>query len=300
MSDRRRPSLFWPLLVIGLGVLLLLQNLNLLPAGLWAALAQLWPVLFILAGLDMLLGRRSPAGIAAVLLIGALLVAGALTWAAIRASQLPAGNAASLIQTAQGAQALDVRLDFQAGELRLAALGPSDHVLEGDVQNGRGEAVEQTYSVRAGTGRLRLQQTTSALLLPFLSRRGSAARWDIRLSAELPVTLDVTTGASQATLDLSGLKLSDLSLRTGVGQTQVTFPPQGAVVARVSAGVGETTFTIPPGLPARITVRSGLASISAPPRFARAGNVYTTPGFETTGNYLDLEVSAGVGRVVIQ
>lgn len=300
MNDRRRAGLFWPLLVIGLGVLLLLQNFGLLPAGLWAALAQLWPVLFILAGLDMLFGRRSPGGIAAVLVIGGLLVAAALTWTAIRASQLPAGNRASLVQTAQGAQSLDVRLDFQAGELRLGALGPSDHAMEGDVQNGRGQAVDQTYAVRAGLGRLQLRQTTSALLLPFLSRGDSGARWDIRLSAALPLTLDVTTGASLAALDLSGLKLSELHLRTGVGQTEVSFPAQGAIAAQVRAGVGDTTFTIPAGLPARITVRSGLASISAPPRFARAGNVYTTPGFQPTGDYLDLDVSAGVGRVIIQ
>ncbi len=251
-NSYRRPSLFWPVLLIGLGVLLLLQNLNLLPAGLWAALAQLWPVLFILAGLDMLLGRRSRGGIAAVLLIGGLLVAVALTWAAVRASQLPAGNAVSLVQTTQEAQRLDVRLDFKAGELRLSGLGPSDHAMEGQVQNGRGESVEQTYAVRGGTGRLLLRQTTNALLLPFLGRRDSAARWEIRLSGELPVTLDVTTGASLTALDLSGLQLSELRLRTGVGQTEVSFPRRGATLAHVTAGVGGTTFTIPadPALPA--------------------------------------------------
>jgi hypothetical protein len=35
-------------------------------------------------GLDMLLGRRSPGRVAAVLLAGALLVAAALTWMQVR------------------------------------------------------------------------------------------------------------------------------------------------------------------------------------------------------------------------
>ena len=48
MYNDRRPGLFWPLILIGLGALLLLQNLGYLPAGLWPALAQLWPVIFIL------------------------------------------------------------------------------------------------------------------------------------------------------------------------------------------------------------------------------------------------------------
>jgi len=98
-----RPSLFWPLLLIGLGVLLLLQTLALLPASLWAALAQLWPLLFIVFGLDLLIGRRSARGAATVLIVGVVLVAGSLTWAAVRASLLPAGAAEPLGQTLQGA-----------------------------------------------------------------------------------------------------------------------------------------------------------------------------------------------------
>ena len=70
MPTRDRPGLFWPLVIIGAGALLLLDNLGWLPAGWWAALRQLWPVLIILLGLDMLLGRRTPVRVSAVLLLG--------------------------------------------------------------------------------------------------------------------------------------------------------------------------------------------------------------------------------------
>jgi hypothetical protein len=299
MSDYRRPSLFWPLVLIGLGALLLLQNFGLLPTGLWPALTQLWPVIFILLGLDMLVGRRSSAGVAFVVLIGVLIVAGALTWAALRATQLPAGQDQALIQSPQGADHLDVTLSFAAGDLRVSALGASDYVMEGTVHNGPGETAVQTYRVSGGRGRLTLRQDSNPLLLPFLAARNATALWEVRLTTGLPLELEVNTGAGATTLDLAGLDLQRLSLTTGVGQTQVTFPDQ-ALEAGVTTGVGGTLLRLPADTPARITVRSGLANVKVPDRFSRADNVYTTPGLDPASLFLDLEVNAGIGQVTVE
>jgi len=300
MSYDRRPGLFWPLIIIGLGALLLLQNLGYLPAGLWPALLQLWPVIFILLGLDMLIGRRSSAGVAAVLVLGALVITGALTWSAIRASQLPAGAAQTLAQAPQTAAQLAVEIKFDAGELHIAALGPSANALEGEVSNGPGESAELSYSVDGGLiGQLTVEQRGEALLLPFLSAREASARWNLRLTPGLPLALDVSTGAGRTTLDLSGLNLTTLNLQAGVGETNVTFPSGGGT-AVINTGVGNTTLTLPADLPARLTVRSGLTNLSVPARFGRSDNVYTTPGFEPSGAYLDIEINAGLGNVTVK
>ncbi|MCC7358606.1 MAG: hypothetical protein IT317_03965 [Anaerolineales bacterium] len=301
MQADRRPGLFWPLILIGLGALLLLQNLGYLPAGLWAALAQLWPVVFILLGLDLLVGRRSSAGAAAVLVVGVVVVIGALTWAALRAQQLPAGAPQTLAQPPQGAATLDVTITFDAGELSLSALGPSADALEGEVTNGPGESADLSYRVdNGGVGRLTLDQRGEALLLPFLAARNATAVWAVRLSPSLPLELDVTTGAGRTMLDLTGLEVQTLTLRAGVGETSVTFPSAGALTAVLTTGVGNTTLTLPEGLAARLTVRSGLTNLTVPARFSRADNVYTTSGFDTDGDYLDLELNAGIGNVTIK
>jgi hypothetical protein len=299
MPTRDRPGLFWPLVIVGAGALLLADNLGYLPAGWWAALGQLWPVLIILLGLDMLLGRRTPVRVSAVLGLGGLLVVGALTWAAIRASQLPPGEVQTLLQPSRGAERLEVVLEFDAGELNLSALDPSDHIFEGLAQNGPGETVRQGYAVDEGVGQLTLDQSTHPLLAPFAAARRASAVWDLRLTPALPIALDVRTGAGRITLDLSGLDLETLTLRAGVGQSAVTFP-LGAATARLTTGVGETTLTVPAGLAARITVQSGLANVSVPPRFSRADDVYTTPDYDPAGEFLELEVRAGLGRVTIK
>ncbi len=300
MLERRRPSLLWPLLFVGLGALLLARNFGLLPPGVWAALLQLWPVLLIVIGLDMLLGRRSRGGIGAVLAVSSLVLVGALTWSAVRASQLGPQPAYQTALPSRGAEAVSVTIDFDAGTLSVAPLGPSDYVLEGEIQNGPGEALRHAYTVRNGQGQLRLEQTSEPLLLPFLRDPGSSARWDLRLTPRLPLSLDIRTGASQTDLDLTGLAVTRLDLRAGLGQTRVAFPAAGKLTAQVRTGLGAADLTVPEGLPTRITVRSGVASVHIPSRFAQAGSVYTTPGFNTDGDYIDLTVSAGIGNVTVK
>jgi hypothetical protein len=260
---------------------------------------QLWPVIFILLGLDMLVGRRSSAGVAFVVIVGALIVAGALLWAALRAGQMPAGQTQALIQSRQGAERLDVRLSFSAGELRVEALGPSDYVMEGDARNGPGESVAQEYQVSNGAGRLGLRQVSSPLLLPFLAARNATALWQVRLTTALPLNLEVSTGAGATTLELAELDLQHLNLTAGVGLTVVAFPAQAAE-AEVTTGVGDTVLRLPPALASRITVRSGLANVDVPARFSQNDKVYTTPGFDAESSFLDLDVNAGIGQVTIE
>ncbi|MCL5996038.1 MAG: DUF5668 domain-containing protein, partial [Chloroflexi bacterium] len=55
---RHHISLFWPIVLIGLGVVLLLNNTNVLPGNAWDWIWRLWPIVFIAWGLDGLLRRE--------------------------------------------------------------------------------------------------------------------------------------------------------------------------------------------------------------------------------------------------
>ena len=54
---RHHRSIFFPLLIIFIGVLLLLFNFGFLPNG-WSVLLRFWPVLFIFSGLDDLVNQK--------------------------------------------------------------------------------------------------------------------------------------------------------------------------------------------------------------------------------------------------
>lgn len=72
MPDSRRHSLFGPLLLIALGVILLLNTLNVIEGDTWSLIWRLWPLLLIVGGLDGFYRREGFVGSALLLGIGAV------------------------------------------------------------------------------------------------------------------------------------------------------------------------------------------------------------------------------------
>ena len=70
-APARRGGLAGPILLIGFGLLLLLSNLGYISGSIWNILLRMWPVILIVAGIDLLIGRRSVWG--SVLLIAIIL-----------------------------------------------------------------------------------------------------------------------------------------------------------------------------------------------------------------------------------
>lgn len=54
-SPHKKTGFFWPLVLIGLGVIFLLDNLNIISGTVWDIVARYWPVLLILMALENLL-----------------------------------------------------------------------------------------------------------------------------------------------------------------------------------------------------------------------------------------------------
>jgi hypothetical protein len=292
------PNLFWPFLLISLGGLLLLQVLGLLPVGLWEVLIRLWPLLLIALGLDMLIGHRSRGRALLVLFLSSLLLIAALLLAALRANLAPAGQTQPIIQSTHGVERAEVTIDFKSGELNLSALGGSVYLMEGQLTHGPLESLQQRYLVKEGVGRLNLLQQQDLLIIPFVKE---SAQWDVHLTPDLPLTLDVRANRDNMNLDLSGLPhLTDLNLRTGEGAARVIFSVEASLRASLKTGDGAVTLTIPTDLPTRLTVNSDSTRLFAPPRFSRVGRVYTTQNFSTAGPYLDLEVEGEGGEVNVQ
>ena len=68
-GGRRLGSIFLPLLLIGLGALLLLQNAGLIQVSIWDVVGRLWPLIPVLIGIELLIGQRSPRAAVVVMLL---------------------------------------------------------------------------------------------------------------------------------------------------------------------------------------------------------------------------------------
>jgi hypothetical protein len=295
----RREGLVVPAIMIGLGIVLLLNSLGLLGWDVWRTIVQLWPLLLIASGVELMLGRRS--ALASLLVVVVLL--GVLAWAVQASGAWLSGGAPvsgeTISQPLGAATRADIEIRMGAGTLRFGTLEDSGKLIAGTIGRWPGEQLIHDYAVSGDTATFKLRSQARSWF-PFQRGQDSQAVWDLRLNPDVPAQLRIDAGAGIATLDLARLRLTGLTVNTGVGQTTIMLPRQGRLEARVNGGIGQTTITIPAGVVARIEANTGIGQVHVNGNFQRQDRYYTSPGYNTAEQRIDITVDGGIGGITIQ
>lgn len=317
---RRRSSLVLPLLLIGLGLVFLLQNLGVLRWDIWGALARLWPLLLVAFGLELLLGRRVGGLVLGVALAGVVL-AGTRAFAPF--GWLPAAatpgrvSQTSFSHELRGATEGAVEVQFGAGRLTVGALEPRtrDQLASMAYEGPEGRRPSAEYRRRGSVGELvyAVQGDGPRHAFPFLPGAGDPARMDVRLAPGVPLTLDVRAGAADSRLDLSKLRLSRLSLQTGASTTELVLPEAaGTTTAIVSGGASTLTIVVPENVAAQIRFDGGVSALDVDEsrfpavedlsdgRRGRGGQRYRSPNYDSAQNRVDLRIEVGAATVTVR
>jgi len=266
----RRGSIFWGSIIVLLGVVLLIDQL--VPG--FNAWGIFWPLLLILMGVWFLVGRN---------LVGA-------------SSHLVSEQVVVPLADIRQAR---IRLQHGAGRLDVNAAAAPGTLLSGSFSGG----VEQNLERSAESARLSLRARGDTFFAgwPFASMQGGL-QWNISLSREIPLQLELETGASESRLDLQELRVSELTIKTGASSSTITLPGNaGQTRVVVQSGAASVDLFVPQGVAGRIRVQSGLAGIHIDPnRFPPAASGYETPGYENAANKVDISVETGVGSVTVR
>lgn len=297
-QKRRRVSLVGPVILIGLGIVILLNNMGVLAWSVWEVIFRLWPILLIAAGLEIILSRLSVWGSLLALVLTVAILTGGL-WLLrtdIGTGQVVAGE--EVRQALGGATRAEVVIKPGVGSLHIEALPESANLVEGVIRVGRGQRVRRDFAVVGKTATLTLQ-SEGTTFGPFIGWDDQRS-WELGLAPEVPLELEVSFGVGQADIDLTDLTVDNLKVNAGIGQTTVTLPYEGRFQAKIEGAIGKTVVVIPAGMAARIHVSAGLAARDLPTAYQRQGDVYTSPGYATAENRVDLEVSQAIGKVTIR
>jgi hypothetical protein len=311
--DGHRPSLFWPLVLIGGGALLLLSNLGYLPWQSWNILWRLWPLLLVALGADLLIGRRSLLRAIVSALVILALIGGAVA-VALFAQNIP--MVAEWAQPAEwstdhvefpraGVERAEVNIDWTSVPGYLSALDDSQNLIEADVTY-RGQLIFDV-DLRRDMADVRLD---SRFTFPWFAPAGVADRddrlWDVRLSPEVPLDLTLDVGSGPCELDLTGLEISGLILDAGSGPIGLVLPSGGTFDAEIDAGSGPMEIILPPGVGARVELDSGSGPFNANGRFrlvrgSRSGDgAWETDDFPTARQTIAMVIDQGSGPITIR
>lgn len=72
--EKRNHGSIWPLILIFIGTVFLLNNFGILPVDIWERIFDFWPLLLILIGVRIILGK-SPFSNTIILIIGLIFIA---------------------------------------------------------------------------------------------------------------------------------------------------------------------------------------------------------------------------------
>lgn len=253
----RRPAAFFGVLLILVGLLLLATTLGLLPPLTWSVVG---PLLLIALGLWAILAATGRRGIAPAEAV---------------AVPLEAARAGRVV-VRHGAGRLDIRGGAAPGML-----------VDGSAAGGAMH--RETRSSDSVTTTLEPPDWTAW--------PGGGLDWDLRLTGAVPLALELYVGASENTLDLTDLRVTDFVLETGASSTSVRLPASGVMRARVQSGAASVRIEVPPTVAARIRASGGLANIRVAGRYVRNGDVWESPGFGTAPDRVELTAELGVGEL---
>jgi hypothetical protein len=308
-TQQRRPSVFWPLVLVGGGVLLLLSNLGYLPWQSWNVLWRLWPLLLVALGVDLLIGKRSLAGALVSALVIAVLLGGAIS-VALLGQRFPTLTA--WVQTeewvtehveypSEGVDHAAVSIDWPSLPSYLGALEDSAALIEADVSY-RGKLVFDV-GVRRNRAEVRLDSRSS---VPWFGPRTlDDKQWDVGLSPQVSLDLVLDAGSGPGQFDLTGLRVTDLSLDAGSGPIELVLPSGCTFEGRIDAGSGPVEIVLPAGIGGRVELDSGSGPFSPDERFTlisgshRGDGVWETASIDDAHDRIVLSVDQGSGPITI-
>jgi len=152
---------------------------------------------------------------------------------------------------------------------------------------------EVNYSSAAGHGSLTIRQSGSSSSLTHTSKE-----WDLRLSNEVPMEVEVHLGGGEAHLNLGALTLRSVDVQMGAGQLDLDLrgTAKKSYEARVQGGAGEATIHLPSTVGVEAKVQGGIGEISAP-GLHQDGSRYVNDALGKSPVTIHLDVQGGVGEI---
>src|SRR5229473_615370 len=224
-------SFFWPGILIVVGVLALLVNSGLVPAERLDRLVDLWPLILVVIGLELLVRRalQGPAAEVAAALIVVLAIAGAAAYVALGS-------------TATGTQTLDASgkvgnldhagVQVDAGAANITMQGSS--TLGSDLYRAHIEYTgrKPDVSLDGSSGDLQISQGSGSSFF-FQSHRFVL---NLQLNSRVRWKITVDSGDATDTLNLSSVHVTGIELNTGAGREDITLgAPSGGRQATTAA-----------------------------------------------------------------
>ncbi|HEV2034376.1 MAG TPA: DUF5668 domain-containing protein [Candidatus Dormibacteraeota bacterium] len=293
----RNRSFFWPAVLILIGVIALLVNAGAISTDRLYRLADLWPLILVVIGLELISRRAFHGAMADVAAVLIVLVAagGALAYVAVGPA-IPGGN--QTFNTSGAVGSLNqATLHVDVGSMTMTVEGSAD--LGADLYRAHVEysGAKPDVSLDRSTGDLQISQNN-----PFGFFGGRHLVLDLQINSAVTWSFSVNTGAASDKLKLSTVRVLSIDLNTGASREDIILgPPTGEVPITVNGGALTVHLHRPSGTEASVHATGGAVSLTADgQRYRGIGDQsWQSSGFSGASNSYQVEANAGACTVTM-
>lgn len=282
--------------IISIGVLFLLINFNIING--WAVLStflEFWPAIFIMIGINIIFRKNDIVRTVTWLIFLTALVSysyfNGVTYNAGNNSRTSITN--EKIEYKSGVERGNLKLDL--GGTRLMVDSTNNNLLEGYVSDPNLER-RDSYTDGGKTASIQYGRDHGFYFWPIGNHESSFS-----LNKDVIWNLDINTGAAEGILDMTDLKVENISINAGAVDIKLLFGSKTkSTYARIKAGASSFDVTVPKDAGARVRLDGALTGNNLRELgWSRQGKEYISPNYNSSQNKIDIDVSMGVGSFTV-
>lgn len=253
---RHYRGFFWPAILILIGVVALLANAGFISTDRLALLPDLWPLILIVIGLEIIArrGLQGAAGDVAAVLIILTAAGGAVAYVALGPNP---GATHTLDSSAPLGGLSHAAVEVEVGAATITMSGNTS--LDGKLYEAHIQysGSKPDVSLDRSNGTLHISQANNGFA--FQTRRFTL---DLQLNTSIPWTITSNAGASTETYSLTAVHVSSMDINSGASREDITLgPPSGAVPITINGGALTVHIHRPAVAGASVRVSGGAISL---------------------------------------
>lgn len=283
--SRSYPGLFFGILFIAFGVLILLKTTGVLDFTFFQAFSDYWPIGLILVGVALIFKQR---GIAFMILILTLVIGGATLFEGNGVGELR--EITQVVPLKAGVESADVSLGYGAGDLSIS-IGDGEYILQNNVKTTDINDPELKFDIDGKNADVKLERQSGGI--SFVN--GVKSNWDVLLFPEINYNLELDYGAVDLDMDLTGLKVDEISIESGATGNKIIFDEYPTKVS-IDTGASSLNFKFPEKYGVKITVDGGAISTDLD-GFTKNGKSYVNEFYDKDSENIEIDISAGATSI---
>lgn len=284
-------SLTKGIILIVLGLILLLGNLGYISFDILFNIFDLWPLLLVIAGINILFNKKPIINIIAwvVFFIILIVYGGIYGGRNIRSSHVGFNTSFTKpVETSHGQFALHTgaaQIDIDSGDRELLKV------------NGHGNKLDYSHTFRNNNELAIFNFTNKNDKSMIFNNRTS--KYNFELNENIIWDLGLDLGAISGTLNFEDIPVKNVDLNIGAGNLQIILGEKhNKTNFKIDGGVSNLKIAVPRDAGIRIRLDGALNKIDLDELgLTRTEDYYISPNYEEKDTKLDFHINMGLGKV---